>query len=62
MGENLRIDSVFQRSDNIPAVRVVFRVRGKNNHNVEGNPDIESPDLNVFFFQDVEQPYLNTRL
>lgn len=54
MRENLRVDTVFQGRNEVAAARVILRVGGKHNHQVERNPDIEAADLDVLFLHDVE--------
>src|SRR5690606_30790809 len=62
VGEDLALDSVFERGDDGPAVGVILRVGGKHKLNVERQAKFESADLDVFFLQHVEQGDLYARL
>ena len=57
--DDLRVDAVLQRRDDVAAVGVVLRVRGVDHEDVERHADRETADLDVFFFQDIEQPDLD---
>src|SRR5712664_117590 len=59
MGANFRADAVFQRRDDFSARRVIFRIRGKNEQDVERKSQRITLDLDVSFLHDVEQTNLN---
>src|SRR5712664_3867055 len=59
MGANFRADAVFQRRDDFSARRVIFRIRGKNEQDVERKSQRIAFNLNVPFLHDVEKADLN---
>ena len=56
---DLRPDAVLQRRDDLAARRVVLRIRGEDEHDVELQPDRIALNLDVAFLQDVEQADLD---
>ena len=56
---DLRAEPVLQRRDDAPAVRVVVGVRGRDQQQVERQPDPVAADLDVALLQDVEQRHLD---
>src|SRR5713101_4946956 len=56
---DLRADAVLERRDDLPARRVVLRVRREDEHDVELQPDRIALNLDVAFLQDVEQADLD---
>ena len=60
--QDLRGDPVLQRRDDVAAVRVVLRVGGEDEQDVERDPHGESADLEVALLEDVQQADLDARL
>ena len=60
--EDLRGDPVLQRRDDVAAVRVVLRVRGEDEQDVEGDADREAADLQVALLEDVQEADLDAGL
>ena len=56
---DLRAEAVLQRRDDAPAVRVVLRVGGGEQHEVERELDLVAADLDVAFLEHVEQTDLD---
>ncbi len=59
MGADLRTIAVFEGRNDPAAVGVVFGVGAGHDVNVQGKADLVSPDLDIPFFHDVEEPHLN---
>ncbi len=62
VGKNLGVNSVFQRCNNIAAVRVVLGICREHDHKVERYPDVETTDLNIFFLHDIKEADLDSGL
>src|SRR5690606_25963618 len=45
--EDLAVDAIFERRDDIAAIRVVLRIGGEREQHVERDPDRESADLHI---------------
>src|SRR6266446_7621023 len=56
---DFRADAVFQRRNDFAAGRVVFRIRGEYEQDIEGQAQRVALNLNVAFLHDVEQADLN---
>ena len=56
---DLAADAVLQRRDDLAARRVVFRVRGEDQHQVERQAHRIALNLHVAFLHDVEQADLD---
>ena len=56
---DLRAEPVLQRRHDAAAVRVVVGVRGRDQQQVERQPDPVAADLDVALLQDVEQRHLD---
>ncbi len=56
---DFRADAVFQRRNDFAAGRVVFRIRGEYEQDIEGQAERVALNLNVAFLHDVEQADLN---
>ncbi len=61
VGDDLRVDAVLERRDDVAAVGVVLRVGGKHELDVERDADREAADLDVLLLQHVEQRHLDAR-
>ena len=59
MRANLAADAVLERRDDLAARRVIFRVRGEDQHHVERQTHRIAFNLHVAFLHDVEQAHLN---
>ena len=59
MRANLRADAVFQRRDDLPTRRVVFRIRAEYQRHIERQADGVALNLHIAFLHDVEQSDLN---
>src|ERR1051326_9434809 len=55
----LAADSILQGRDDFASPRVIFRVGGENQHEIERKAHGIAFDLNIAFLHDVEQPYLD---
>ena len=62
MRHDLTVDAVFQRRDDIAAIRVVFGIGRKNHKQIQRQTDGKAADLQVFFLHDVQQADLDARL
>ena len=62
MRENLGINPVLERRDDVPAVRIVLGVRGEDEHDVHRDADVEPPDLYVLLLENIEEADLDARL
>ena len=56
---DLGAEAVLERRDDPAAVRVVLRVRRRDEHHVERQPDLVAADLDVALFEHVEQTDLD---
>ena len=56
---DLGANPVLERRDDLAAGRVVFRVRGEHEHDVELQPNGIALDLHIPFLEDVEESHLN---
>ena len=56
---DLRAETVLERRDDAPAVRVVLGVGRGQQHDVDGEPDLVAPDLHVALLEHVEQTHLD---
>src|SRR5215831_9959728 len=56
---DFRTNAVLQGCDDFASSSVVFGVRGKNDNDIERQPDRVALNLNVPLLHDVEQPDLN---
>ena len=59
--DDLRVDAVLQRRDDVAAVGVVLGVGREHHAHVERDAQREAADLEVLLFEDVEQPHLDAR-
>ena len=59
MGVDLGADAVLERRDDLAARGVVLRVRRKDHHQVQREPDRVALNLDVAFLQDVEEADLD---
>ena len=59
MGANLAPDAVFERSNDLAARRVIFRICAEHNRHIERQADGIALNLHVAFLHDVEQADLN---
>ncbi len=59
MRADLAADAILKRRDDFAARRVVFRIGGEHQHDVQRQPHRIAFDLHVAFLHDVEQPYLD---
>ena len=59
VGADLAADAVFQRRDDLAARRVVFRVGGEDQQQVERQANRVALNLHVAFLHDVEEADLN---
>src|SRR5262249_44340025 len=60
--QDLAFYTVFQWCDDRAAVRIVLGVSGEDEKHVQRHSQFESPDLDVAFFQNIEEGYLYTCL
>ena len=60
VGDDLRVDPVLQRRDDVAPVGVVLGVGRIDHHNVQLHPDGETPDLDVLFFHNIQQTDLDS--
>ena len=60
--QDLGIDPVLQRRDDVAAVRVVFRIRREHQHDIQRDADVEPADLDVLLLQDIEEADLDAGL
>ena len=58
VGADLRAEAVFKRGNNPAATSIVFRVGAGNKEDIQRQPDPVAFYLDVCFFQQIEQPYL----
>ena len=59
--DDLRVDAVLQRGDDVAAVGVVLGVGGVDHQDVQLHPDGKSADLDVLFLHYIEQAHLDPR-
>ena len=59
MRADLRAEPVLERRDDATAVRVVLGVRRGQQHDVDGKPDLVTPDLHVALLEHVQQTHLD---
>ena len=62
MRQNLALYPVLERGDDRSSVGVVLGVGCEHELNVQGQPHLETPNLNVPFLKNVEERDLNARL
>jgi len=62
MSDDLSFDAVFERSDDVSSVCVIFRIRSKDDQLIQRNAYLESANLNITLFQNIKQSDLNARL
>ena len=61
VGNDLRVDAVLERRDDVAAVGVVLRVGREHHADVERDAQRKAADLEVLLLEDVEQPHLDAR-
>jgi hypothetical protein len=59
MGPDLAADAILERSDNLAARRIVFRIRREDQQDVQRQPDRIAFDLDVTLLHDVEEAHLD---
>ncbi len=52
--DDLRVDSVFQRRNDIAAIGVIFRVGGKDHADIERHAQRKAADLDIGFFENIQ--------
>ena len=58
VGADLRPVAIFQRCDDPPTVRIVLRIRTRNNADVKRQAHPKTANLHIPFLHDVEKPHL----
>ena len=61
VGDDLRVDAVLERRDDVAAVGVVLGIGGEDELDVQRDADGEAADLDVLLLQHVEQRHLDAR-
>ena len=59
MGADFASDAVFERSDDLSACRVVFRIGGEDEQDIQWQTDRIALNLDVAFLHDIEKPDLD---
>ena len=59
VSSNFGADSILQRSNNLAAGRIIFRVGGKYHHNVQQQTNRITFDLHIALLQNIEETDLD---